>query len=494
MAKLQRLLNESTIIDIKMVFRLCIRYKPMAILGIITFILSSAIFIFSRPLIYSISAPIKVIPKQSYGKDVTGLMPRSEDYLPTLEELKLDVHRRSFITRLAAAIISDNSFQVKSFLNNEKGFSFKNWMNCKDVKSCKVSLLANVLDENIQVENGLTNDRFMLVVSSSDKTVPPLILKYLVEELERERISNGQYTLKKELLSVEGLLKESQSLTKLKLGENTLEEQSILINKISDLKEKIRLLQQNISNESVLLSSLSAKLKENKKNLQYRSTTLDKPEAVAARIKFQEMKGNLLQLKSIPEHSLTNSDNLVIEQLEQQLKDLSIQYRSIASLQTVEQKESFNEKQRENQNSIEFDLEVSKNKHAKLFAEYNNTSNELNEAIDSKQALETKVSSLKSDLEFQKELESKQMTLKLNIASYSSDVVFEDYQMIVNVSRSTSMGIIYIWSFLFSVVVYTLLLIVRFVFDDKIYQAEDIHHSIKGVSFVGEVPAFSDKL
>ncbi len=480
MAKLQRLLNESTIIDLKMIFRLCARYRSLSVLGVMFFIASVVFLTLSRPVIYSASAPIKVFPRSLVGKDKQSFITTPNENLITLEELRLNVQNRTFLNKIAKGLISDSSFKLSSFLGANKEQSTSN--------------LASMLNESIYIENGLTEDRFNLIVTSSDKTIPHLLLKHLILAIENERVRIGQYALKKELSSVEDLLKESQALMSSRVGENPLEEQSVLSNKISTLKDEAKILQQSVSVESINISALSARLHENRKNVEPQTNQLDKPEAKEARVRIQELKGNILQLKAIANKNQSQDDKKIISQLESELGQLSTKYRSVASLQNFEQKENFAEKQREGQKALEFDLEVAKTKLTKLNQEYDLIMTELNSTIEKKMALDSKVASLQADLQFQKELESKQMSLKLNIATYTSDVLFEDFQVAVNSFRTTSMLFIYLWSLALASAFYLLMIIGNFIMDDKIYQADDVHHSIAGLSFVGEVPAFSDKL
>lgn len=480
MAKLQRLLNESTIIDLKMILCLSARYRSLSVLGLLFFIASVVFFTLTRPVIYSASAPIKVFPKNFVSKEKQSFMPTPNENLITLEELRLNVQNRAFLNKVAESLVADSTFKFSTFLGSNKVLNS--------------SSLVSVLNENIHIENGLMEDRFNLVVTSADKTIPHLLLKHLIPAIENERVRIGQYALKKELSSVEDLLKESQALMNSRVGENPLEEQSILSNKISSLKDEAKILQQSVSVESINISALSAKLHENRKNVGPQTSQLDKPEAKEARLRIQELQGNILQLRAMTKANQSHYDKKIISQLESELNQLSTKYRSVASLQNFEQKESFVAKQREGQKTLEFDLQVAKTKLSKLNQEYDLIMTELNSTIEKKMALDSQVASLQADMQFQKELESKQMSLKLNIATYTSDVLFEDFQIAVNSFRSISMLFIYLWSLVLAGAVYLLMIVGKFIMDDKIYQADDVHHSIAGLSFVGEVPAFSDKL
>lgn len=494
MAKLQRLLNENTIVDLKMILRLCSRYKSLSVLAPLIFIASVVILSLSRPVLYSASAPIKVFPKNLVGKEKQNFLATPNDNLLSVEELRLNIQNRAFLNSLAKNLIEDSSFKLSSFLGSSKELNQKAWDNCKKVMSCETLIIASALDESIHVESGLTEDRFNLIVTSADKSIPHFLMKHLIPALENERVKIGQYALRKELASVEDLLKESQAIMNSRIGENPLEEQSVLSNKISNLKDEAKIIQQSVSNESINISALSAKLHENKKNIEPQINQLDKPEAKEARVRIQELKTNILQLKAIANTDQSKNDKKIISQLESELNQLSRKYRSVASLQSFEQKENFFEKQREGQKALEFDLQVAKMKLSKLNQEYESIISELNLTIERKMALDSKVGSLQTDMLFQKELESKQMSLKLNIATYTSDILFEDFQIAVKSFRTTSMFFICLWSFLLAVGLYLFMVIIKFISDDKIYQADDVHHSIAGLSFVGEVPAFSDKL
>jgi hypothetical protein len=156
----------------------------------------------------------------------------------------------------------------------------------------------------------------------------------------------------------------------------------------------------------------------------------------------------------------------------------------------MELNESFIEGQRGKSGDYEFDFQVAKNKLEKLNQDYEVSKTELNELLQQKIVIENKVIGMKSDLDFLKSLEAKQMSLKLLNATMTSDLFFEDVSSEAREFRQSTNLKIFIFSFSISFFFYLFSIILRYFFDDRIYGEEDIRGLLEGLDFVGEVPVF----
>ena len=103
---------------------------------------------------------------------------------------------------------------------------------------------------------------------------------------------------------------------------------------------------------------------------------------------------------------------------------------------------------------------------------------------------ESKVNGMKADLDFLKNLESKQMSLKLLNATMNSDLIFEDGNQLIEEFRKSSFAKIFLFSFAISGFLYLISILIRFTADDKIYGEEEIRMYFKELDFIGEVPSF----
>ena len=156
----------------------------------------------------------------------------------------------------------------------------------------------------------------------------------------------------------------------------------------------------------------------------------------------------------------------------------------------MELAETFIEGQRVKSSDFEFDYTVSKNKLEKLTSDYEEAKKDLDSMLEQKINNENKVVGMKTDLEFLKNLEAKQMSLKLLSSTMTSDLYFEDVGTYANEYRQSSYLKIFLFSFGITFFLYLISIFIRFMFDDKIYGEDEIRNHFKNIDFVGEVPKF----
>ncbi|MFA6236657.1 MAG: hypothetical protein WC635_04945 [Bacteriovorax sp.] len=494
MEKLQGLLHEGTIINLRMLFKLSVRYKVHffgAVLFFVSFLLYNQ---FSQPVIYAIKVPMKEVIVQKVSSDLTSLLPEANISALSLEELTIALSNYSFLKNFASLVVEDPNFDQLNFGRIEStkslfGRDLK--LGCIGVNECIVARLADELPELFYLEKGPTKNRFTLVTNAIDKKTVYTLSSHLVKAIEQDRIRVRQYTLLKEIKSVGNLIEESRSVMKKMGGYRAMEEQEKLQNNIADLKERIRLLQSNSSLEMANVSSLQAKLMENKKSTRMVENTDEKYEEYQkAQRRLEDIKLNIAALSNIEEEKRTASDKLIISQLREEQSSLLKILPPKQDLKSMELSESFKEKQRGNSGDFEFDYLVSKNKISRLKVDYESSKAELNEMLQKKLINENKVGGMKADLDFLKSLESKQMSLKLLSATMNSDLVFEDGNQQVEDFRKSSFIRTFLYSFSFSLLLYILSILARYSSDDRIYGEEEIRMYLKDLDFVGEAPSF----
>jgi hypothetical protein len=489
MIKLARLLSESTIIDFSMIGRLCLRYRGLLSIAVIVFFTVTVYLFETRPVIYTSTIPAKMIFKQDHSKDLVVNHFLNEQKVISVDELKISLYSQSFMKAFAVNLIKNPKFRIEGILFNNKKLVLSDYYQCRHSENCKIETLSSKLSDTFQIEPNVTDDRFTITVMVVEKWILPIVSKALLESIEKEDVKNKALAFSKELNSIENLIGESKSVIKSKGGNDTLEEQTYLLNTINEYYERIKTLQQNLSMEAVLESSLAAKLKENKKTFK-KDETFQKPEVVATRLKIQELKSNILFLT---ESESTEVDRKILNQLKKELSDIQKNHPSEFQLHTIEQKESFKEKQREGMDNLNFEYEVSKNKKAKLLSELESTKAILNQSLEKKLQLDQSAGVIKTDMEFLKNLESKQMSLKLAISTVTSDMFFEDSSLVGQEYRTSSSLFILSFGSMVSLLIYLLSIMFRFMMDDRIYNSDDVEHEFKGLCFVGTVPSFSDK-
>lgn len=494
MEKLLGLLNESTIIDLRMLFQVIGRYKGYLFLAVLFFFSFFTYHYYTQPIIYSKIVPIKLLTTHKVSTDLSALLPVDNANVLTLDELNITLANYSFLKSLAELAFQDPSFDQMDFGSTKSrqsllGSELKN--SCRLDKECVVNRLAPVLKELFSIEQGLTENRFTLVTNAIEKLTVRSLSHLLVKAIEIDRIKVRQYTVLKEMKSVSSLIDESRSVMLRMGGYTALEEQEKLTNNIADLKERIRMLQSTASIEMANSTSLQSKLIQNKKTTKKVGASKESYESyLKIQSRLNEIKINLTQLTHIPEESRSETDKKIISQLSSERSRLLSAIPAEQQLKSMVLDESFKDKQRENSGNFEFDYLVSKNKIAKLTADYEASKLELNEMLQMKLVNENKVNGMKSDLDFLKSLESKLMSLKLLNATMNSDLIFEDGNHRIEEFRKSSFAKIFLFSFAITAFLYLVIILIRFSADDLIYGEDEIRLYFKELEFIGDVPAF----
>lgn len=495
MDKFNQLLNENTILDFRLLWKLSLRYRSHLIIAVVFFCAVFSFNYYNQPIIYAVNVPLKAIANHTVANDLSSLLPVDNANAINLSELKISMENFSFLKSYAELTVQDPQFNSLNFgainTNNDiYGSELKK--KCAKNLDCLVDQLANNLRGSFSVDQGLTENRFILTVNAKDKQTVQKLTSILLKAIELNRVHVRQYLVLKEIQSVGNLITESRSIMQKMDGYKALEDQEKLQNNISDLKDRIRMLQSSASLEMANVSTLESRLAENRRSTRKKGAgsreEFERIQKLQSR--FVDIKQNISILSNIPEESRSESDKLIIAQLKEEHLRLSKIIPPEPYRKTMELAESFIEGQRGKSGDFEFDYLVAKNKLEKLNQDYEASKLELNEMLQEKILNENKVIGMKADLDFLKNLEAKLMSLKLLNATMTSDLFFEDVSSVAREFRRSSYVKIFLFSFSITLFLYFISILMRYFMDDRIYGEEEIRSHLRNLDFIGEVPVF----
>lgn len=494
MEKLNNLLDETTILNFRLLWKLVGRYRSHLSVAVLVFIAYFSYAYFSQPIIFSVSVPLKTIEKHTLSSDMSSLLPLDSNYSLTTEELNVAFGSYEFIKSFAVDVMKDPAFKKLNFgsiINGKNLFGIEIHNLCKGNEGCIVDRLTEQLGLMYAIEPGLIDKRFVLVVSGLDEDTVFELSRVLAKSIEKSRIENRKYLVNKEIVSVESLLKETHSVIDGLNGFVVLEEFERINVEINDLKEKVRVLQTQISNETSMVSALEAKVAENKKTIR-RASKIDKmsrAQQSTLKKKLEDIRLNIAALINVPKKDRSPEDEAVLRELNSELAMLEKKYGE-SSKNDSDLSEDFGRLQVQSENNFEFEYMVAKNKLQKITMEYEEAKLRFEELSKEKILKEATVSRLKSDFDFLKNLESKLMSLKLLSSTMTTDLIFEDMSRKAKEFRRSSAVKIFMFCFFLVFFVYGISIIVRYFFDDKIYSEDDLKNHFKNLDFIGEVPSF----
>jgi len=493
--KLSNLLDETTILNFRLVWKLVGRYRSHLTIAFLAFCGLFVYFYFSQPLIYSVSVPVKAAESHTFSNDMTSLQPMENLNTLSFSELSVSLSSFSFQKRFAQLMIQEKNFDHLNFgsiVNGRKKYGHQMRTQCKNNSECIVNELVGALSGVFVLEQGMTSNRYLITVTALTKETAFAFARVISKAVETERIEARQYLVIKEMNSVENLIKESRSLLHKMNGFDVLEENEKTNVQIADLKEKIRILQASMNTEMANVSALEARLAENKRHLERsrKENKLTKMQELSLQSKIDDLRLNIATLSSIPENNRSISDKSILAEMMGELKKLedklSSGSRAIASRYT----EAFGKEQEGKEKNIEFDYSVAKNNLARLEEEFKISKEQLEDLTKDKFSKETSANKFKTDIEFLKNLEAKQLSLKLMSSTMTSDIVFEDFGREAREFRRSTIVKIFVFSSLMAGFFYILSILLRYFMDDKIYSEDDLKTYFANLDFIGEVPSF----
>jgi hypothetical protein len=493
--KISNLLDDVTIVNFKLLFKLVRRYSAHLYGTFFLFIILFAYFYFTQPVIFSSKVPVKVMARHSLSRDMSDFQQVESNNTVNIGELSSMTTSYSFVKSLATEIVKNPQFSQLNFGSITTGEKVKGNIlvqKCNGNESCIIDRVTSHVGGLYSIEQGLTEDRFRMTINTLDEQTSLAVADALAKVIEQTRIQLRNYLVTQEINSVTKLMDEGRLGLQKENAFKLIEEQERNSQVIVELKERMKILQTALSAETSNYSSLEAKMNENKRVLSTKKPidSFNKSKIRMIQQKIQELRANIISLSNIPESLRSISDKTILDQLKSELKVLEGKLPEEENIKSQEVEDAFGEAQRTKENDIRFEYLVSKNKVEKLQMDYDITKKELDELQKNKIITESDVSKFKSEIEFLKNLESKQLSLKLLSSTMTSDLQFEDPGKNVSQLRKTSPLKVFFFAMFLSVFVLLISLVVRYIIDDRIYSEDDISPYLKNLEFFGEAPSF----
>jgi hypothetical protein len=324
MEKIANLLDDVTIINFKLIFRLSQRYISHVFAAAFLIVSIFCYLYFNQPVIFSASIPVKVVGKHSVSNDLMMLQQVDNASSISIGELSSMIYSFSFVKILSEEIISNSGFKKMNFGSIQKGKKVLGSTlieGCQGNMNCTSEKLAGMISGLYVLSQGLTDDRYKLTVNSLDEATSLGLSKALATAIDKKRIQVRQYLVIKEIDSVKNLINQSREILEKQNGFILIEEEEKNIQVIADLREKLKILQVSISYEVANVSSLEAKLDENRKILKNSKfeSGFKKSKTQASQVKIAELRSNLLAFSETPKEGRSRSDIIVLDKLRKEI-------------------------------------------------------------------------------------------------------------------------------------------------------------------------------
>ena len=496
MNKLSSLLSESSILNFKLVWRLCLRYKWMSLSTPLIVAISAGVFYKAQNQVHSGSISFRYIPesKSSPVTAISALIPETEKSFDSSEILGI-INSTNFLQTLAKDVYKDKDLHKMNF-NYLFSSTVKNYKelvsDCKN-ESCEITFLRKTLPDFFDVtEDDLVINKYHVNVKSLSRFTTDKIIHYVAKNVNRYRLDTIIFQLEDQIKITEKLVAKQVSALKEAKVAQVQEEKKILQSQFEILIQK-----GNIFGE--LLSEKKVELAQGEISLKYTKSTIDRKVSSEEKSAWREYKNlgikkELLVLDiSALEHSLgenSRQDQAVVQELKDELFKINGQLEKLEKSKRFGSLEKFQDTKIASRDGTEFKVKVLFDQITEIernIAEVNKDKNRLIANISEKEEF---LLNNKATIDYLGLLQEKLLQIRLIKETVVSDLIFDDYLSSSKRYKKYSLVSVVPFAAILSVLFTLFLIMIRYRFDNKLMDKEEFETLFADVPVIGEIPKF----
>jgi hypothetical protein len=498
MKKINALLNEVTLINFALVGRLAKRYRGLTVLALAAVFGCVFYFHFSQHTIYSkkVYFKVKKVEENTRSSKIAALVDDVSSSFVNQNEVTAIITNYKFVRRLSEMVVDSPNFKSLDFRNPKVNSLDKHRIfsgDCRD-RACHISRLESILPGLYSVESEIGTGRFILTITTIAEKTTSELLKSFILALGENRYNALLLDYNKQIEHTAELMKVNRSHIQRIGGFEKMGALESLQASIDRQNEKIRDIVSRLTSEKQQSHYHEIRLKTTEKTAGLGIETKNKHEYenyVQLAKEIEKIKADINVLKVVPEVARTTTDVQILTKLKSDLLVKEEELNSFGKMtRNVSSEQTFIESQISNQTNYEFDFKISKQRLKRLEVESVVAKEELDDLLSRKALLDDEVLALKPDLEFLKSLEAKMVSLRMLRSGARSDIQFEEFGPEVKTFRRNSLIRITVFSLLFIGFLLFLALIVVYLFDDRIFEEDEITKCMDDLKIIGEAPHF----
>lgn len=493
MNKFSSLLDDITVINFPMLWKLVLRYRSMCIGVTLVIILISVSFYFFQSNIFSSSISFKAVRTESSSQKIQLF--NQDDNL-----LKADIMRLArsvdFYRLIAGRLLVDYSLEevLKGMVKNSRSQIERIQLECSDHIDCSTEQLANLIPPSVDIAYGdRDGNNFVLTVRTVNSLFNRKLLDTVVEAINSSRIESRRiYLIEQQQITKQMIEKNRTKLASLNYQEMS-RQLGQLASQEKEIEDKLKTSHQNLLGQMERFDAAKSQL-ENRRQAKDSAVSLDDVEISKRRrslqAKVEQLTGDINAVELMADSQSAESTRILRElkaQLAQSKDELS---RMPQESRRYDNTDKFNNSNDELIDASEFNfkvmqdqLEMAKSKHQKLQVDKE-------QLIDHKIKLETQIKQIAPTVSLLNDLESKSVEYQLLESTVVSDLVFDRFATSVKQMRKIPLFLLGLYSFIalfFSVLV---ALIARYLMDHRIYDEDDLRSVLSHVKILGSIPEF----
>ncbi|MCP4912849.1 MAG: hypothetical protein GY909_07000 [Oligoflexia bacterium] len=499
MKKINVILHETTIINFPFFWKLIKRYAVISVIAPIIALCVGAYVYLSQNDIYLKSASFKyqVDSAEASSSSIASIIGEKSQGLSPNEILGI-MTSFDFAKQVATTLVNHKDILKFNFtpIKSKDMVSTPDMMaKCGDDFDCKVKSVQVIIPYLYVMEpDRLIENRFWVRVKSLDRFTTETLTDILINELVKSRVNTIKHSITEQIkLShelVDSKREELIGVDMMAVRDRKKEVSSL----IEEITSKIKNYNSFYHQQKLKMTLAETKYNQTKNTISKKKVNQEDVETFKKRTelkdKIKKIQEDITAIK-LSSQSLSSQDSIIIDQLNLELKETKEKLGKLGGNgRSISNIVKFLDKKDKESDFNEFDYKVLKGQFAKIQKDYQ-------AMIDKRDALEAEDRKLdntleqyKPSFEYIKLLEQKIIQLKLLESTVISDFIFDKEMANVRRFKRTSRSKITLFSVTTSIFLLFLLILIRYVSDDRIYDTYELEKSFEELTIIGNTPDF----
>lgn len=499
MKKLNIVLNETSIINFPFLWKLIKRYKFLSIsVPLVAAIYSTSIFM-GQNTIYSGEVGFKYVNEGS-NSPTSMIFSMLGEKTSKLDPTEIISYGTSvdFQYKIADELLKSsdlkkmnfNTVGTRSLLTYDEIFG-----PCGDSKECRRDKIARIIGSFYTVKMDTTIiDRYHLIVRTLDDFTTGVLVKVVSKTIDKDRLNQIRYFVTSQSKISKELLTKKKIEVNIDLIKSMVDQKAQLLVRIQALKDRSDEIRRIYYSDRTKLNKLATERSQTKKVLAKSNKTSNNQlfkfaEAKKLKERNRQLREDIASINtSFSSDQVSGTD--IIKKLKVELKSNERKLASIGNVESATLSEDFAASKENKQMNTEHDYKVSSEQFKKTKVEFNKLNSELEAAVQKKAELEIKLKEHEPNLQLIKLLEQKLVQLNLAESTIVSDLLFDNFKSELSSYKKIAKTKMIFVSIFFSCFLLLFVVILRYIFDGRIYDEYELKNNFEDLEIIGNTPDF----
>lgn len=497
MKKINIVLNETSIINFPFLWKLIKRYRFLSLSVPLIAAVYSFYTYMGQNTIYSGRVGFKYVSETS-NSPTSMIFSVIGEKTSKLDPTEIISYGNSvdFQYKVADEIISNGNYKKMNFnsITSKKLKNFEDiFASCAGNRDCERDRVARLVGQfySVSMSNDVI-DRYHLVVRSLDHNTTDTLVKIVSDTIKRDRLNNVKYFISSQIKITNDLMKEKKEEFGVDKVRELLDKQAQLAIDVKTAKDKMNNIRNHYFTVKNNLNRSEVELRHTKEVMSKTSKAsnmelLKVAESKKIRERIRQLREDISSIETSFEGAGLG-DSQIVSKLKTELR---VNERKLASIGDVNKSsDSDSEMMVDRRGDQEKRYRVYKKQFAKTDNEYKTLKKELDDLIAQKTEVDVQVKTHEPNLELLRLLEQKLIQLKVAESTIVADLVFDNYQSEVASFKKIDKAKMIFVSVFFSCFLLLFVVILRYIFDGRIYDEYELRNNFEDLEIIGNTPDF----